>query len=46
LLDIGRDVKRPDRVQREPVFAGPVKELVTGPCIRGCLKSLKPVPVG
>ena len=26
-------MKRPDSVQREPVFAGPVKELVTGPCI-------------
>jgi hypothetical protein len=33
LLDIGRDMERPDTVQREPVFAGPVKELVTGPCI-------------
>jgi hypothetical protein len=32
LLDIGRHMERPDSVQREPVFAGPVKELVTGPC--------------
>ena len=33
LFDIGRYMERPDSVQREPVFAGPVKELVTGPCI-------------
>ena len=33
LLDIGGHVKRPDSVQREPVFLAPVKELVTGPCI-------------
>ena len=33
MLDVGCDVERPDTVQREPVFAGPVKELVTGPCI-------------
>jgi hypothetical protein len=26
-------VKRPDSVQREPVFLVPMKELVTGPCI-------------
>jgi len=26
-------MERPDSVQREPVFAGPMKELVTGPCI-------------
>src|SRR5262249_8857450 len=33
LLYIGGHMKRPDSVQREPVFAGPVKELVTSPCI-------------
>ena len=33
MLDIGRDVKRPNRLQREPVFLAPVKELVTGPRI-------------
>ena len=33
-------MERPDCVQREPVFGGPVKELVTGPCI-----SLPGVPV-
>ena len=26
-------MERSDRVQREPVFLAPVKELVTGPCI-------------
>ena len=25
-------MERPDSVQREPVFAGPIKELATGPC--------------
>jgi len=26
-------MERPDRVEREPVFSGPMKELVRGPCI-------------
>ena len=26
-------MERSDTVQREPVFAGPMKELVTGPCV-------------
>jgi hypothetical protein len=33
LLDIGRFVERPDRLQGESVFLAPVKELVTGPCV-------------
>ena len=36
-------MERPDRVQREPVFLAPVKELVTGPCIS---HSGMPVPDG
>ena len=30
---VAKYVERPDSVQHEPVFAGPVKELVTGPCV-------------
>jgi hypothetical protein len=33
LLEIGSHMERPDRVQRESVFARPMKELVTGPRI-------------
>ena len=43
MLDIGRYVERPDSVQREPVFAGPMKKLVTGPRVS---QPSVPVPDG